>query len=446
MHSPRKTSPRKNPARRNSAPRASALAAVVGAAALVLTACAGGASAPTAAAGPVELKVSLFGTFGYDETGLFRKYEATHPGVKISYESTQGEDKYWPALQTRLASGSGVADVQGIEVSRISDVTANQGDKWTDLRATPAKDSIGGYLDWKEPAATTKDGAVLGLGTDIGPTGICYRSDLLAKAGLPTDPTALAAQMPTWDAFLTLGAKYKAAAPAGSAWHDSAGGLYNAIISTQKEIYYDAAGKLVYATNPAVKSAFDTAAGAAQGGLTAKLEQFVDPGWDQGFSSGTFATIACPSWMIGYIKGKAGDGGKDKWNVTALPGGAGGNWGGSYLAIPAASQHKDEAATLIAWLTAPEQQATVFTSVGNFPSTTGAIDKIKGATDPYFSGAPIGKIFSSAAESSPVQILGPEDGVVKSALVQSLLSVETSGASPADAWKAAGSKISNQVG
>lgn len=426
--------------------KTSAAVAVAATLTLALTACGSGASTPAASSGPVELKVSLFGTFGYDEVGLFKKYEAENPGVTITYESTQGEDKYWPALQTRLASGSGVADVQGIEVSRISDVTANQADKWTDLRDTPAKDSIGGYVSWKEPAATTKDGAVLGLGTDIGPTGICYRSDLLAKAGLPTDPAALSAQMPDWNAFLALGEKYKANAPAGSAWHDSAGGLYNAIISTQKEIYYDGSGKLVYGTNPAVKSAFDTAAGAAQKGLTAKLEQFVDPGWDQGFSSGSFATIACPSWMIGYIKGKAGAGGADKWNVTTLPGGVGGNWGGAYLAIPAVSQHKAEAAKLIAWLTAPEQQAAVFEKVGNFPSTTGAIAKVAGATDPYFNNAPIGKIFTASADASPVQILGPEDGVVKSALVQALLAVETSGTSPADAWTAAGTKISNQVG
>ena len=74
--------------------------------------------------------------------------------------------------------------------------------------------------------------------------------------------------------------------------------------------------------------------------------------------------------MIGYIKGKAGDAGAGKWNVTSLPGGAGGNWGGSYLGIPASSPHKEEAAKLIAWLTAPEQQAKVFAQVGNFPSTT----------------------------------------------------------------------------
>ena len=321
-----------------------------------------------------------------------------------------------------------------------------QADKWTDLRDTPAKDAIGRFIEWKEPAATTADGAVLGLGTDIGPMGICYRADLLGQAGLPTEPTALATQMTSWDGFLALGEKFTAAAPDGSAWHDSAGGLYNAIISSQQEIYYDRAGKLVFDTNPAVRAAFNTAARAGQGGLTAKLEQFVDPGWDQGFSAGSFATIACPSWMIGYIKGKAGDAGAGKWNVTTLPGGSGGNWGGSYLAIPAVSQHKQEAAKLISWLTDPVQQAAVFESAGNFPSTTGGIEMVGGAVDPYFNNAPIGKIFTASAAAAPVQILGPEDGVVKSAMVQSLLAVETSGISPADAWAAAAAKISNQVG
>jgi cellobiose transport system substrate-binding protein len=426
-----------------------ALAAMAACSVLVLSACGGsGDTGDTAASagGPVELKVNLFGTFGYQELGLFEAYEAAHPGITISYESTQDEDKYWPALQTRMASGAGIADVQGIEVSRIADVVANQPDQWTDLRDTPAADAIGRYIDWKEPAATTPDGAVLGLGTDIGPMGVCYRSDLLQQAGLPTDPAALSAEMPDWNAFLALGERFKASAPAGTSWHDSAGGLYNAIVSQQQQIYYGKSGDLVFDSNPAVRSAFDTAARAGQSGLTAKLEQFVDPGWDQGFSSGSFATIACPSWMIGYIKGKAGDGGSGKWNVTSLPGGAGGNWGGAYLGIPQASQHKDEAAKLIAWLTAPEQQARVFREVGNFPSTTQAIAAVTDTTDAYFNNAPIGKIFSDSAQNAPVQILGPQDGVIKNAMVQALLSVETTGATPDTAWNTAVGNVKNQVG
>ncbi|WP_432561895.1 ABC transporter substrate-binding protein [Kineococcus sp. SYSU DK003] len=426
---------------------AAAAAAVSGA--LLLSSCSttdAGSSDATAADGGTQLSVSLFGTFGLDEAGLFDEYEKLNPDVTIQYESTQGENNYWPALQTKLASGNGAADIQGIEVGRIADVVANQDDKWVDLSTTVAGEQTANYPEWKSAAATTEDGKVLGMGTDIGPMGLCYRSDLLQQAGLPTDPAQLSARMTSWDDYVALGREFKAKAPAGTAWMDSAGGFYNAIVSTEEEIYYDQAGELVWDSNPAVKSAFDTAAAAAQEGLTAKLEQFEDPAWDSGFGSGSFATIACPAWMVGYIKGKAGDAGSGKWNVTSLPGGAGGNWGGAYLGIPASSKNQEEAAKLVKWLTDPEQQAKVFEVGGNFPSNTKAFPLVADATDEYFQGAPIGQIFSQAAEAAPTQVLGEEDAVVKSSLVQALLSVEVNGVAPAAAWDSAASDLANQIG
>ncbi|MEE6296122.1 ABC transporter substrate-binding protein [Georgenia wangjunii] len=406
----------------------------------------GSSSSSTSGGGETTtLTVALFGTFGYEESGLFEQYMEENPDIRIEYESTQGEDKYWPALQTKLNSGSGTADIQGIEVARIADVTANQADLWTDLSETAAGDQVANYVEWKAAAATTEDGRVVGLGTDIGPMGLCYRTDLFEQAGLPTDPEELAGELGSWEEFLALGEEFAASAPEGSAFHDSAGGLYNAIISTESEIYYDADGELVVDSNEAVRDAFDLAARAGQEGLTAKLEQFVDPSWDAGFGSGTFASIACPSWMIGYIKGKAGDAGSGQWNITTLPGGQGGNWGGAYLGIPAASENKEEAAELIAWLTDAEQQAAVFTNVGNFPSNTGAIELVADATDEYFNDAPIGEVFTTSAQNAPTQILGPDDGVAKNALVQALLSVEVNGVSPEDAWENGVSTILNQV-
>ena len=52
--------------------RTPALAALAASAALAVTACGSGtAAAPAAGTGPVTLTVSLFGTFGYQEAGLF---------------------------------------------------------------------------------------------------------------------------------------------------------------------------------------------------------------------------------------------------------------------------------------------------------------------------------------------------------------------------------------
>ncbi len=137
------------------------------------------------------------------------------------------------------------------------------------------------------------------------------------------------------------------------------------MIGQQKERYYSASGELIWDKNPALLEAWDRSVEAAESGLSAELDQW-SPQWNQAFAAGSFATIPCPAWMLGYIKGQAGDAGQGKWDIAKLPGGAG-NWGGSYLSIPRAAEHKKEAYELIKWLTAPEQQEKLFRKVGNSP-------------------------------------------------------------------------------
>ena len=75
--------------------------------------------------------------------------------------------------------------------------------------------------------------------------------------------------------------------------------------------------------------------------MSAKLKQFDKP-WDQGFANGTFATVACPAWMLGYIKEKSGDPRQGQVGRGARPrprptGAA------PSSAVPEAGKHKKEA-------------------------------------------------------------------------------------------------------
>ncbi|MFC8625849.1 ABC transporter substrate-binding protein [Streptomyces anulatus] len=421
------------------------LGAVVLAGAL-LAACGSGDSSDSSdsAGGKVTLSVDLFGSFGFKEAGLYEEYQKLNPDVTIKQSDTQDEADYWKSLQTRLAGGGGLADVQGVEVGRIASVTQQQADKFQDLKEFGADKLKGEFAEAKWSAATTKDGKILGLGTDVGPEAMCYRTDLFKQAGLPTDREELAKKWATWDGYLELGKQYKKKAPARSAWLDSVGSLYGIMIGQEKERYYDASGELIYEKNPAVKEAWDTSVEAAEAGLSAKLDQW-SPQWNQAFAAGSFATIPCPAWMLGYVKGQAGDAGKGKWDIAKLPGGAG-NWGGSYLSIPRAAKHKEEAYKLIEWLTAPEQQAKVFQKQGNFPSSTGAIETIADAKDAYFSGAPIGRIFGEAAKESPVQVLGVHDQNVMQQITNALSEVERKGTSSDKAWQTAKKGVDNVIG
>ncbi|WP_282693883.1 extracellular solute-binding protein [Streptomyces sp. CC208A] len=421
----------------------------LGAVALVgslLAACGSGSSGTDSgkAGGKVTITVDLFGSFGYKEAGLYAEYEKLHPGVTIKQTDTEDEADYWKSLQTRLAGGGGLADVQGIEVGRIASVTQQQADRFEDLRKYGAEELKAQFADAKWAAATGKGGEVLGLGTDVGPEAMCYRTDLFEQAGLPTDRTELAERWSTWDGYLELGKQYKAKAPGKSAWLDSVGSLFSIMIGQEKERYYDASGALIWETNPALKAAWDASVEASGAGLSAKLDQW-SPQWNQAFAAGSFATLPCPAWMLGYIKGQAGEAGKGKWDIATLPGGAG-NWGGSYLAVPRAAKNKKEAYELIKWLTAPEQQAKIFAKQGNFPSATGAIAEVADTTDPYFNGAPIGKIFGDAAKAAPVQVLGVHDQNISQQITNALSEVERKGLAPEKAWENARKGVANTLG
>jgi cellobiose transport system substrate-binding protein len=393
---------------------------------------------------PVTLNVRLFGTFGYKEAGLFDAYHTLHPNVTINFSSIQQENDYYPVLQQNLNAAKGSIDVAGLEVGRIADVTQNLSAKFTDLNTLGAGSQESNFYPWKWKAATTADGKVLGLGTDVGPIAIAYRTDLFKQAGLPTDRDELAKKWTSWDAFLAMGAQYKAKM-GKSAFIDTSSGLYNTILGGSVKQYYDESGTPIYDSNPAVKQAWDTAVKAIQEGLTGKVNQFSGD-WDKGFASGSFATVGAPSWMIGYIKGKAGDKGSGKWDIAPGPNSA--NWGGSYLGIPKNSQHAKEAYDLIKWLTEAPQQVTLFKKGGNFPSSSvaAADPAVAGYTEPYFNNAPTGKIFGDVASKLPVQIIGPKDGAIKDAFSTALLSIETQGKSPDEAWAAALKNIKNAIG
>lgn len=304
----------------------------------------------------------------------------------------------------------------------------------------------GAFLPWKWAQGTAPDGRTLGLGTDIGPQAVCYRKDHFARAGLPTERTAVGRLWAgDWRKFLETGRRFRASAPPGVAFVDSASGVMTAITGGSTIRFYDERGEVVYDTSPAVRQAWDIAAAFATERLTARLQQFT-PAWDQAFANGAFATVSCPAWMLGYIRDKAGPAGRGRWDVAQAP--RPGNWGGSFLVVPSAGRHPAEAARLAAWLTAPAQQATLFRRRGNFPSASAAypLPAVAQARLPYFGGAPIGAIFSRAARGVPVTVLGPKDAVIAQNLADvGMLQVDQRGKSPQAAWDTAVRTIDNAL-
>ncbi|MFF8013174.1 extracellular solute-binding protein [Streptomyces sp. NPDC007929] len=394
--------------------------------------------------GKTTLTVGTFGTFGYKQAGLYDEYMKLHPDITIKENVTTRTDVYWPKVLTRLQAGSGADDIQAIEVMNITEAVETQADKFVDLGKEVDKSQ---WLDWKNAQATTKDDKLIGLGTDVGPMAICYRKDLFAKAGLETDRTKLAEQWKgDWGKYVDLGKQYMKKAPSGTKFVDSASSVYNAALGGEPERYYQTDGTVTWDKSASVKKAWNVAMDVASSDMSAKLKQFDKP-WDQGYANGSFATVACPAWMIGYILEKSGDSGKGKWDVAAAPTAA--NWGGSFIGVPTSGKHQKEAIALAKWLTAPEQQAKVFAKQASFPSTPSAYSALKpaAATTEYFSNAPITQIFSDSAKTIPSQYFGIKDQAINTALTDiGILQVEQKGKSPEEGWDAASEEIKDVLG
>jgi cellobiose transport system substrate-binding protein len=378
----------------------------------------------------ITLTVDVFGDFGYH--ALYQQYMASHPGITIK-EDSEDYAPHHTALAQHLATGAGADDIEAIEVGFIANY-ASQPRYFADLRKYGAAKVKKQYLPWKFSQAVARNGSVIGLGTDVGSLGICYRTDLFKKAGLPTSPAKVGAMWNTWSDFLAAGKKFQKHAPAGVKFIDSGSNLYNAIVGQANPAYYSKSGKVIAATNPKVKQAWNLTMQAIKMREDKGLSAFTND-WNTGFKTGTFATVTCPAWMMGYIQGQA-PATSGKWNIATVPGG-GGNWGGSFLTVTKQSQHQAEAADLVKFLTSAKSQAYVFKHTGNLSSKVSVLKSgtVKKFRNPFFSNAPVGKIFATSALRLKPQILGPHQGDFQTASTNAIYRVEQGKQSPNAAWK-----------
>ncbi|EIC07366.1 extracellular solute-binding protein family 1 [Microbacterium laevaniformans OR221] len=402
------------------------VAGVATTSALVLAGCAGG-SGGAKTADPnekVTLTVATFNDFGYSDE-LFAEYTKQHPNVTIVHNKAATSNDARANYFQKLGK-TGLADIEAIEVDWLPEVM-----KYSDLLAPVPADLKSRWLDWKVKAATDAKDNLIGYGTDIGPEGVCYRSDLFAAAGLPTDRESVAKLLTgDWKTYFDAGAKYTAAT--GKAFFDSAGGTYQGMIN-QVEAAYENPSDGKIAIDPKVETIYNQVLDAAKT-QSAHLSQWSDD-WFAGLTNGSFATMLCPGWMLGVISGNAKD--VKGWDIANVFPGGGGNWGGSYLTVPANGKNVAAAQQLADWLTSPDTQLMAFEKAGTFPSQVDAMksDMLLSAKNEFFNNAPTGQILTDRANAVTVSpFKGQFYFQVNDAMQKALTRVEEGTQDKAASW------------
>ncbi|MFC7468243.1 hypothetical protein ACFQVA_12875 [Actinomadura keratinilytica] len=105
--------------------------------------------------GKTTLTVGVFGAFGLKEAGLYDQYMKENKDVVIKQTSIERNENYYPQLLTHLGTGSGLADIQAVEVNNIAEIVQTQGDKLEDLSKAPGVEKDA-FLKWKWDQGTTQ--------------------------------------------------------------------------------------------------------------------------------------------------------------------------------------------------------------------------------------------------------------------------------------------------
>ncbi|KAB8125863.1 extracellular solute-binding protein [Gracilibacillus oryzae] len=386
----------------------------------------------------VELDFWIFGSTGYGE--LVEEYMKENPNVKININEGEMNDMH-NNLFTSISAGSGAPDIAQIEISSIEKFIEAK-DRFYNLNDYGASDVAANYLDWKWTQAQTADGSFqIGLPTDVGPTTMFYRVDVMEAAGLPTDREKVAAEIDSWEAYYETAKVIKE--KTGKPISDTPKLVFNAIRDQEEQQYFNEDHELII--EDTVKEAYDFTTKMIEEGLIGQNDLWT-PEWGSAMAEGAYATLpGAPGWMVANVKSNAPDT-SGLWDIAKIPEGAG-NWGGSFLTIPKESEHPEEVFAFISWLTAPEQQLKSFEIAGLFPSTPDVYEneEFLATTDEFFNNAPTAKIFAEAAQSVKTVYMGPNYSIVDTELGTALLNVAVEGSDPQTEWDAALDRIKSQL-
>lgn len=417
--------------------RATAVAATAALTALVLASCSGGGSGGDNAEAteenkPEELTVAAWMDFPPE---LLQSFEDEY-GIEVVVESFPDGASAQTVLRNGLSSdGAGLSDVHLIELDWWTEMMAVPED-WVELPEIPDR-----WVDWKVTQGSV-DGVITGYGTDIGPLGIAYNEEMMSAAGVAADADSfgqfIGGDAASWQSFLDAGREY--VATSDNYYIDSLSSAFQAAINLLPAAFEDPESGQPYnmADNAEIQELFMMFADAAADGISAGIP-IGHADWGAGFQNREWATVVTPAWMAGIIAENAA--GIPGWRVSSTFPEGGGNWGGSFFAVPATGDNTGWAVELADYLTSPEAAVQWFHTTGQFPSQLEAISSpdIADTENEFFGGQRLGQIYGGLAEAAGDAAAGGFRGEnfagIQTLVTDGIRLVESGSATPEEAWE-----------
>ena len=282
-------------------------------------------------------------------------------------------------------------------------------------RALVHTDGLTDFTDAVEPSksdvlANVYDGLVVedklfAAPDDTGVMMFGYRRDLFEKAGLPTEPDEVEAELRTYDDLLSAGRKL---AKVDAKLFNETGSTFSTLILQDTTGYFDADGNVIF-DSPAHVECAELAKKIWDSGLTTHYESNSPQMWTA-YKQGKLATMFYPNWQDFIILGNA-PATKDKWNAVKMPAvKAGGRRAssadGCAMIVPNVldQQDKDLAVEVVKFLKLTQKAQVAHMNVfsGAFCSYRPALEAMSDVTSPVLHDQQTYQLFLDSSEDEEI--------------------------------------------
>ena len=374
---------------------------------------------------------------------IIEGFNEEYPDIQVTWEMIPGmAGGTRDALSTALAAGEGLPDISMIEINDIDRFVLQGG--FVDLLQEPY--NAGRYKDdfvaYKWDQAMTPDGRLLAFPWDIGPASIFYRRDVFENAGLPSDPESVAEMLGTWEGFIETG--QKVADPDNNLFWMGNASEIPYIYYSHKNFFDEDYNVAI--NNPKTLQVLQYAQQARNLGLDAKVTFWTEE-WYSMLANGQVATTIIGCWFGGFLKSWIDPEGAGNWGIVPVPEDPLQNWGGSFMAIPEASQNKEAAWAFIEYAMATEKaQNQMFVAVDYFPAYKPAWENpLYQDSDFYFGGQKTRALWTEIANSPGKIFTTPMDSAAEQAFNSEVARMLNEGLDPQETLEAAEQAIIEQT-
>ncbi|NLW58954.1 MAG: extracellular solute-binding protein [Firmicutes bacterium] len=400
------------------------------------------------AAPKTKIVVGCFPALDEAYAAVLPEFYKKYPQIEVEIKAL-GFDDHHSQLVTALAAGEGAPDVAAVEIGYVAQFVAEGG--LVDLLKPPF--NAGRYRDGVTPytwaQGMSNDGRLIAMPADIAPGCAFYRRDVFAAHGINVD------DIKTIEDLYEVGKKVSKDLD-GDGKNDTwlisdASSIAWMIIRSAPELYFDEKGNCLV-DSERFRLAFEWAKKFQDDGLAGGIAAWTNE-WYVAFQTGTVAYEPSGAWLGGHLKNWMAPDTAGKWGVTEWPAlrpgedRMAGYWGGTFLAIPEQSKHKEEAWAFIEFITTNvNAQKTCFEVADCFPAWMAAWeDKLFEEKMDFFAGQQARLLWIDIAKRVPEVITNRFDSVANSVITSELGAVLQEGKPVERALRDAKTQIERRV-